>query len=267
MTKKSSTVTQAFDALSAQRAAGKPEPKAHPQFLRPREIKLWPEVFQHRSPSEHASAQHVRELRRTLATRDLEPLLVWWDGKKWACIDGHHRLRAYVEANKGDHSVPVAVFSGSPQDAIVEAASRNTRDKLAMGRSEKVGTAWRLVLTTDLSKAATVRASGASEGLVAHMRRVKVQLGAQGRELGALSWERARQLAAGEVPEEDIDWEDRTRKEAEDMANAITKALGKRPRQRVEAFAMALEMIDSRLPGMLSEFWSSQDDDDETADD
>jgi hypothetical protein len=262
MTKKSSTVTQAFDALSAQHAAGKPEPKAHPQFLRPREIKLWPEVFQHRRPAEHVSAQHVRELQRTLANQDLEPVLVWWDGKKWACIDGHHRLRAYVESSRADHSVPVTVFSGSPQAAMEAAASRNTKDKLAMTRSEKVGTAWRLLLTTDLSKAATVRASGASDGIVGHMRRVKAQLSAKGRDLGSLSWEQARQLAAGESSEEDVDWEDRTRQEAEEMANAITKALGKRPGQRIEAFAMALEMIDARLPGMLAEFWSTSDEDD-----
>lgn len=48
---------------------------------------------------------------------------------------------------------------------------------------------------------------------------------------------------------------------------ALTAVLGMaREGARGEAFAMALEMIDARLPGMLAEFWSTQEEDEEGAD-
>ena len=263
MTKKAPpTLGDTWRKLLAQREKGKPEPTQLPTRLPFWEVKLWPEVFQHRQPLEHVSEMHVRELQRAVSAGDLEPITVWWDGKQWACLDGHHRFKAYNLSDKGLFDLPVQVFSGSPEQAIAEAATRNTRDKLPMSRSEKVGSAWRLVVTTSMSKADTVRASGASDGIVGQMRRVKAQLSAQGMAVDGMDWEEARRRAAGTL-DLDVDWDNRTEQEAQEMANKIVKALGQRASNRLDAFARALEIYDARLPDLLREHWDSEQDDDE----
>lgn len=263
------TLGEVWEALRAQRTAGKPEPAHPPSFLSVTEIQLWPEIFQHRRPSESASKAHIRELAKGAALpQELEPVLIWWDGKRWACIDGHHRLKAYAIAGKSGHDIAVQVFSGTPEEAIAEAARRNTRDKMAMGRSEKLGTAWRLVLTTKMSKADTVEASGVSDGTVAHMRRVRDKLTAQGLDVSSMNWRTARMTAAGEALEENVNWDERTEQEAQEFANKILLAIGKRAATRIEALARALEIFDARLPKLLTEEWlgrygEAEDTDDE----
>lgn len=257
--KKQRSFAEAWAELQAQRATGKPEPKQHPPYIAVSRVKLWPEVFQHRRPPEHVSAAHVRELQRAAAQGDLEPIEVWWDGKAWACIDGHHRLRAYKAAGKGSDDVPVKVFQGSPQEATARAAQGNTRDKLPMGRAEKLRAAWRLVVSTAMSKAAIVKASGVSDGLVASMRRVKAQLETRESAPMDFEWEAARATAAGKAQEE-IDWDDKTQKDAEKMAAALGKTFGTLRHNQLEAFALALEAYDSRLPDELRRLWGDAED-------
>jgi hypothetical protein len=259
------TLAEAWDALVDQHANGKAAPAVAPKELALRQIKLRPEVFQHRRPAKHASEAHVRELTATARVRMLEPVTVWWDGRHWTCIDGHHRIAAYRQAGVG-HEVPVQVFQGTPEQASLQAARGNTRDKLQMSESEKMGAAWRIVTTSSgASKAETAEASGASERSVASMRKVRDKLRLMGHEPAEMSWEAARRMAAGEAPGDAVDWDARTEQEAQEMAGKLLKALGKRGHQRVEVLARALELYASRLPEQLGEYWSHQAVDEEDA--
>lgn len=92
------------------------------------------------------------------------------------------------------------------------------------------------------------------------MRSVRDRLLQMGHKPAEMSWEAARRLASGEATE-DIDWNDRAEKEAQEMANKLLAALGKRGQQRVETLARALEIYSSQLPGQLREYWGPLDDD------
>ncbi|MDP3192615.1 ParB N-terminal domain-containing protein [Rhodoferax sp.] len=258
------TRSEVWSELRYQLANGKPMPATKPATLTLRRIKLWPEVFQQRRPAKFASDAHIRTLasKAKASTHGvLDPLTVWWDGKTWACIDGHHRMEAYRTTGVSD--IPVAVFEGSIEEALTLSAKANTRDKLQMSRGEKSNAAWHLVVVTKLSKAAQAEASGVSERQVAHMRRVKEILEAKGeRNLQDLSWETARRMAAGEDVSQEWD-EGEIEKRAEEMATRLHKALGKTASKQIEVFARAVELYSPTLASGLVEYWQEQDENEE----
>lgn len=242
-----------FDALKEQWKNGKLQPKDLPQVLVASSIKVREEVFQHRRPDRFASDRHVRELTDVAKVRDLDRLTVWWDGKKWTVIDGHHRLRAYIRAGKSDHAVPVEVFQGTPEEALGRAAEANTKDKLQMSSSEKSNAAWRLVVMTEgRSKAQQAQDAGVSERLVAHMRKTKAILMREPErvleDLAMMSWQEARRTAAGETlawtPEEE-------EARIEKMTKALRKALGATADRQPEIFRAALERFSPQLAQAL----------------
>lgn len=224
-----------------------------------------PEVFQHRSGNMAASRKHVEELTRSLrnnAGKPFAPVTVFWIGIGWCCIDGHHRLAAY-KASKHLEDVPVVVFNGSVDQAIGEALRGNSRDKLPMGRNEKIQAAWRLVTGTRLVKEAIVKASGASDGTVAHQRRVKTKLADSRPELhlGELRWVDALKLYQGlEITPRDFD-EEWLEKEAQELANRITKHFGVRLGANSEVTARALEIYNQPLVEALADYWRGYGDD------
>lgn len=250
--------TEGWAALLQQAQTGRPMPP-RPKLLEVHRIKLRPEVFQQRNPLQSASDAHVRELmaKAKASAEGLDPIKVWWDGKHWACIDGHHRHRAYQQAGMGREGVRVEVFEGTPQQALAESALANTKDKLPMRKSEKTNAAWHLVVAGDgLTQGQQADASGVSRRMVVMMHGVKRELLARGvPDVGDLSWEKARRLAAGddsEMPEWDSD---RVEKEARELAQKLHKHLGVRAARQVEVFAMALEMYSERLARDLVEHW------------
>lgn len=254
----------AWNALHFQLSAGKSQPATKPTMLPLRRVKLWPEVFQQRRPAKHLSDAHVRALAskaKSSPLGTLDPLTVWWDGKAWACIDGHHRMQAYQSA--GTSEIPVTVFEGSIEEALALSAKANTRDKLPMGRGEKSNAAWHLVVQTNLSKAAQAEASGVSERQVALMRSVKAALEAKGvKNMEDMGWEQARRMAAGEgtLPEWD---EDETEKRALEMASRLHKALGIGSISKIEVFARAVEIYSPMLYKGLVEHLGGHVEDDE----
>lgn len=264
-------------ALTKQLAAGKTQPAAVPSVLPLKSIRVWPGVFQHRNRRGSDSEGHVRILTTAIRhspTKTVDPITVWWDGKGWACIDGHHRIDAYKAATSGSHSVPVQVFTGSIGQAMAEAASTNTKNKLAMVSAEKSNAAWRLVVVSDLTKAETANAAGISERTVATMRSVHAQLKVRkptsADELTArvgevdlvdLSWPDAKRLADGR-DKTDFDWEKANRQKAEQWASALVKSFGKEAGKYPEVLAMALDIYDSRLMDRLVDWWSDRSDDD-----
>lgn len=244
-----------FEELKEQWESGKPQPKDAPTHLLATAIKVREEVFQHRRPNRHASDRHVRELCEAAKLRDLDKLTVWWDGKKWTVIDGHHRLRAYIRAGKGTHAIPVDVFQGTPEQALGRAAEANTKNKLQMSSSEKSTAAWRLVVLSEgRSKVQQSQDAGVSERLVALMRRAKKTLLDTRRgspeTLAEMTWNDARRGAAGDVtswtPEEE-------EKRIEKMTVALRKALGDTADRQPDIFRQALERFSPQLAKALGE--------------
>lgn len=248
-------------------SAGLPRPDPLPTLLPLSAIRETPELFQHRLPPPNASEVHARELAKTpQAGFVLDPVTVFWSGRGWVNLDGHHRLRAYRLA-RWKQDVPVRVFEPTDVDAAIAHAGRaNTGDKLNMTRGEKQRTAWRLTVATKLSRAKVVRASGVSDGMVAEMRRVKQALLDKGRsaqELSVMNWWEVRRANSGDDAGSDVDWEARMEQEAQELANKLIKAIGKRGQLRHEVLAIALEIYDRRLPDALRSHWGPLSSDDE----
>jgi len=269
------SLTSDWQKLEAQLAKGKPQPGL-PMGLPLGLIRLRPSVFQHRDPNEHEGKAHVRKLAEAIGrsrSKTLEPLTVWWDGKAWIGIDGHHRHAAYTAANVGvNHVVPVEVFEGSLGEAMAQAAAGNSKNKRSMTTAEKAQSAWRMVvMDPSLSKAAVADAASVSQSTVANMRRVNAQLSAEatagGDEIDSpvksdhrdMRWSDARRLADGGEAR-DIDWDVEDEKAAVAMAVAIRRAIGNRGSQKLHVLARALELYDSRLEDALMDHWGANDD-------
>lgn len=266
------TTSKALEELRYALANGKAVPKEAPQWLKPFNIRRNPAVFQHRNPHEGDSAAHIRTMAAALSkgiSVDLDPVTVWWDGKGWCCIDGHHRLAAYRKANKMENDVPVRVFTGTLDEAIAQAALGNTSVKLSTSNNERLRAAWRLVCTTKLPKAQTVSASKVSGSTVASMRRVKLALDKLGVGETAcdLSWYEAQTKARGEDMPEREEWDDAKREAlAGDWALAMRKVLPPGFEKHDDIMAMALETLSSKLPDRLMETWGARFTDSEAHD-
>lgn len=260
--------------LVEQVANGKPAPKVMPTTIALGKIRRNPAVFQHRDHGTSASQKHIRTLLGALRRgRTLSPIKVWWDGKGWACVDGHHRLEAYKAAGFPEQ-VPVSVFVGSIEKAISEAARGNTEDKLPMSQAEKSNAAWRLTVATAMSKAEVSKAASISEATVAAMRRVHAQLKAREDALPDpldavnridyrdLTWEQARRFADSR-DETEFDWETELQKKAAEMALLIRKAIGNTGGANPEVFAEAIKLYDTRLWGALLELMGAPPEEDE----
>ena len=267
-----------WDTMVRRLAAGKPQPRPPPKQLPLTKIRLNVAVFQHRDRRGGESDAHVRRLAAVVrkgAGRTLDPIKVWWDGRAWVCIDGHHRYDAYRAAGyTTTHAVPVEAFEGSASDAISAAASGNTKDKLAMSTTEKSNTAWRLTVATDMSKAEVAKIATVSDSTVATMRRVHALLKARSdtrddllagratQDHRSLSWADAKRLAQGrEAP--DFDRDAANEKKAQEMAMSLRKALGKEGAKYPEILARALEIYDTRLMDRLVEWWANHDEADD----
>lgn len=248
----------AFEDLVERHATGKPQPTPAPLLLRANTIKRHPEVFQHRRPAKHISEAHIRDLADAAKGHNLDPLTVWWDGRNWTLIDGHHRAMAYLKAGKGLSAIPVEVFEGSPEEALMRAARANTKAKLAMSASEKSTAAWRMVvMTPKMSKSAQALAAGVSERLVALMRTAKATLQRQDQpltKLAEMTWEHARRAARGEDAD---DWSpEEEEKRIEQMALALRKALGATAERQPDIFWRAVEVYSPQLARALLGYFS-----------
>src|SRR5258708_28092691 len=94
----------------------------------------WP----HYARNEMESSRHVTTLAAHLnqTKQAFEPLLVFPAGTKYYVIDGHHRLSAYEAVNWQSH-IPVEVFEGSLEEALLRGLSGNNKNKLPMTALEK----------------------------------------------------------------------------------------------------------------------------------
>lgn len=244
-----------------------------PSTLPARAIKTLPAVFQPRLfyGGRTIEQNHVRELARSLAGKNkdpLEPVLVTRIGRNAYCIDGHHRLEAY-KTSGWVAEIPVEWFTGTVKKAAQEAIRRNSRDKLPMGKSEKLEAAWRLVVLDDgLPKSEIARLTTVANGTIGNMRRVVEDLKRQhasssmeadeftGEESKPpfecrLSWAQAKAVGRGQAEY------DPARDDAivDEWAERLGKAFGRKWGQRPHLAARAIEKYSPRLPRKLVEAW------------
>ena len=237
------------DALKERITNGTAQP-GHPSTLPLTEIEVLDTVFQHRSNSEWTSELHIKALLKGLRNtsgKPFDPVTVMWGGDRWVLVDGHHRVRAYLEYGF-DAPVPVQVFQGTLEEAFGEALRANVHDKLSMSSKEKTNAAWRLVIGTDLSINATAQLSLASKATVKNMRKIRDALLTKFHPgfLGQLDWPAARAKYEGIEDDFDSDgaWLD---KKARIIADKLTKTFGNELSKYPRALWMALDIYDGNL--------------------
>lgn len=227
-----------------------------------REIATMASVFQPRDRDRMyvADRRHIATLSEAIGKNAARPnyldrITVWWGGDRWYVIDGHHRLDAY--AHRGVRSaIPCRAFTGSLDEAMAYSGLANSKDRLPMSKVDKLNYAWRLTLTTSLSKAKVARAASVSPRTVSNMRRTRDTLLDDDAEcLAELlrdGWKKSDLRARGvEFGEGAFDADAALIKRADEYRERIYKSLGNKPHTDPEAFALALFRSDERLPALL----------------
>ena len=232
--------------------------------LLPSQIEIRPELFQPREFSfglRKTDPDHVKKLKRALSVKgELDPIIVIKLGKKWVCVDGHHRLEAY-KADGWTKPIVCEWFGGSVREAVDESVIRNEKDHLNVSQSDRLEAAWKRVLLGWGSKAQIVNICGVGDGTVAQMRRVATR----GRELSKLgdvmrnnlgvplmetSWSQAKLAYLG-VEQKEISEELRAERLARRMRARLTNLLSRDPK----ITARALQLYDPELPKGITEAW------------
>jgi len=228
--------------------AGTPAPNSLPDRLPVSQIMQKTELFQPRGLDE----RHIQELKRAIRVHgDLEPLTVMQVGTMAVLLDGHHRMTAY-ENSEVTKPVPVQYFEGTIEDAVLESGRANSKAKLPMTTWERQEYAWRLVLLNDYSKKKIREAAGVSDGQVANMRRVMKTLGNDA--FDCQTWREAHDLYnKRERPElDDDDVERWLEAQANEYADRLSKAFGKKLPSNIDLAARAMNIYFGRkLPDLV----------------
>lgn len=249
-----------IERLRGRRANGSDGPVELPTMLALGQIAVRQAAFQHRASEDARSHLHIEELVGGIhASGKLDPVTVWWDGFGWVCIDGHHRLAAYRKAGWDDYAqVPVAVFDGTPDEAVREALRGNSKAKLPMTQEERSDAAWSLVGTGPDAHTAAQIAEAASIHIrtVRRMRTVyrKLidELGVKPAAVERMSWSQARLAARGGNVNLDEEWDQEA--EAKALADRLTATFGKhRLTEKLDVLVQALHIYDRRMPWVLVE--------------
>jgi hypothetical protein len=186
----------------------------------------------------------------------LKPILVFQAGGRFFAVDGHHRLTAY-DAATWDETIPVEVFAGTFEEALMEGLRRNSADKLPMTLAEKREAAWRLTKERDmrgLSRDDIVRHTTISVGTFNNMRSkwnaIKAEV-AKTRDERLLEMNWARALRWGSDPVEyDDAWREKT---IEKLKNRIIQSgLASAFTTKLDLMMVALSRIDPNLPANLA---------------
>lgn len=261
---------------------GSPAPKMRTKELPLDAIRMRHSVFQPREFEDTArSEDHVRALVDAIKIEPgnrLDPITVWWSGKHWTVLNGHHRVLAYARARKSgfkqhqpdgrktaDWMVPVRYFEGTLQEALIEATRTNSKNQLSMTKDEKLNRGWRLtVLFPELSKAQVAGACKISPRTVANMRSQLKVIKAdypkdwQSESL-ALSWKEAQRWGKKDM-EFDESWQDKL---ALEWSKRLGKTFGTKLAEHPEIAAHALSLYSERLTAELGQLLHIQDEDED----
>jgi len=229
------------------------------QGLRPKDISCCVAVFQPRQLRGNLAEDeaHITVLIKAIGDpqkpRMLDPILVWWSGKRWVVTDGHHRRQAYLRA-RVTAPVPVEVFRGSLEEAVGAAAAANSKNKLPMSETDKLNMAWRLTVHfPDRSKSKVADDCAISQRSVAYMRNTRDMLLSRGVTIEDIpdTWKEAKWEAEDDQKDTEWDTDAMRRKKADHWAKAVIRSCGKHITRDPESFALALRTIDERLPRKL----------------
>ena len=235
----SAAMMEALGAFKAKLAKGRKAPTEDPLKLTVRSIKTEPTLFQPRSHGGWKNGNHVEGLVASIRSGQEvngtdgveEPVVVLWNGRDWTCLDGHHRL----EALKGElkvgvgATVRVTVFRGSVEEAMLRSSRGNSRDKLAMAKSEKAAQAWRMFLMGTWSRREVADACNVTTRTVERMAKAVRELGTTADGLSALRdrpWgDVQRQLLPGGNDDEPLALEEKLSLRITKQAVALGKAV------------------------------------------
>lgn len=248
------------------KAEAEPIPEVLPNLLPISDIATETALFQPRG----LAANHVHDLTRVAKSgRLFDPLVVIQIGGTAYLVDGHHRREAYLNASV-TAPVPVAYFSGSIEEAVLEAGRANSKAKQPMTNTERQDFAWRLVRLGTYTRNQVAEAAGVSVRQVATMRDVLKQLGDDAFEHE--SWWKARSAAVGrESPSfaTDDEREEWLEARASDLARRLRKEFTGKLIANPELAARALNIYFGRkLPEVfreLQQYIPEEDDLDEHA--
>ena len=192
---------------------------------------------------------HVSTLRAVLrAVEELDPVLVLPADDKVVVVDGHHRLAAYQL--EGRKQIPVTFWTGTVQDAVLEAARRNSKPSLALSGREKADAAWGLNLVDKFSKSQIIKSTSVGKSTIDRQREVIRLLKEHGKNPQDFkSWFAARKeaerLAAGE-PKNEQYTDEMKQEKAGRLSQAMAKSLPKNYLRDPECFALAVKMLSGR---------------------
>lgn len=218
------------------------------------------------------SDEHIKDLTRLILDSDshlLDPVVVWWSGKNWRCLDGHHRLVAYKMANKKLETpivnVPVEVFVGSFDEAHAHAIRLNSKIKLNMSFDDRKESTWQQVCLDpkrERKVAEIASLTKVSISTVEKMRRYHKRLltdetlwednGFQKVPLvpDQMSWNMARQVVEGRKVLRDYG-DAEMKAEARALGYKLRKTCGPVLSKKPTVTALALREYSKQLPKML----------------
>jgi hypothetical protein len=280
----------AMERLEQLMAQGGVPTNLEPHTLNLRDISIEESLFQPRDNLSYTrdSENHIGNMAAMLRAapqdqKQLEPIVITSFGTEWFCIDGHHRLKAYVAAGVFGE-IPVTCYSPSTEGnlriklAMRHAAILNVREKLQMTSDDRANNAWRLCIIGGMTKAQLALASALSQRTVASMRsiltilRSKNDSGVRSHSDDALfqmSWRQAVAKSRDIETKFSGDYEDRIELMAVETAQKLRKHFSLRLDANPEVTARALEIYSGRLPGRLIEEWGPTyraDEEDEESD-
>lgn len=272
MTDKKETFIEAWEKLVDEAKLSKPIPnKGNKYLVLPIEkIKKNELIFQPRLLEEdeaRESGDHVRNLVTALVAnseKKLDPILVWWSGKEWKLIDGHHRMKAYRAALKEkrikSNLIPVEVFEGSLEEAWVESIRSNAKNKLPVSQDDKFNRAWRMVVMNIGSKSTQSASCAVGERTIANMRvrlkELKSKFGKHWQDVAlSRTW---KEILTDLTPPVEINeaWEDRL---AREWADRLGEEFGSKFAKQPDIAAKALEIYSENLVKSLKELWSDKE--------
>lgn len=251
--------------LEKERATGRATPEGLITNLHLRQIALASSVFQARQLQEpyqqYLSDAHSETLKTNLKaspTQTLEAIIVWWSGKRWIALDGHHRVEAYRrqerDAKGTIQRIPVVTFEGSLEAAIAKSIELNARDKLPMTYDDKANAAWKLIVEETLSKSEISRVTTVHRNTLTAMGKAlnslkqKYPISYKDEAL-AMTWDEARRSEVGR--RELGDFEGYAPKINQQVAKVLNSVRGRKPLEPFIPFVMGgLSLLDSEAPLM-----------------
>ena len=218
--------------------------------------------------------RHVGETCASLAHRDellnalkvsggmfLDPITIYWTGQAYRVIDGHHRLEAYLAYFKGklNTPVPVRLFKGTAEEAVLMAIELNSKNHLPMSKDERFDRAWQMTVMGIGSKATVARTCKMAQSTIGVMRARANELEADYKKLMGewpsfdpeawkceavkMTWAEAKKQSQRKSPEE-ADYMDHA---ANDFAKRFGRTFGTQMASKAEIVANGLSRYSERL--------------------